>query len=329
MIFTSRELGYAIVLTTVLLAIILLAVAVYQFFLEPVRKRRRVDLRLNDGGEYLRRAQILKERSGDKETWGLRLLKSIGGARLLDRVQTLMLQADIYQDPGRFWNRILIIILVASLAGFWFFRSALVALLIAAVLAVLPFLYLARKKAGKTRRFEQQMPDAMELLARSLRAGHTLPSAVELLGEEMGDPMGTEMKIAYEEQNFGLSVTETLLNMMRRVDSMDLRYFVSALLIQQETGGNLAELMENIARVVRNRLNFKGKVRALAASGRISAFIMIFTPIFTFLIMLVVVPSYEKILLVSATGKKMLMLGLVDAAIGAYLLRRMIKSLGT
>ncbi len=145
----------------------------------------------------------------------------------------------------------------------------------------------------------------------------------------MGDPVGTEMRMAYEEQKFGISVTESLLNMLRRVDSMDLRYFVSALLIQQETGGNLAELMENIALVVRNRLNFQGKVRALAASGRISAIIMILTPIVAFMALLTVAPSYEKLLLTSGVGKKMLLLAVVDAAFGAFLLRRMIRALET
>ncbi len=106
------------------------------------------------------------------------------------------------------------------------------------------------------------MPDAMELLARSLRAGHALPAAIELVGEEIAEPMGTEMMIVYEEQQFGISMSEAFAHLLERVESMDLRYFVAAVSIQQETGGNLAELMESIAAVIRSRLNFKSKVRA-------------------------------------------------------------------
>jgi tight adherence protein B len=162
-----------------------------------------------------------------------------------------------------------------------------------------------------------------------LRAGHTMPSAMELLGEEMGDPVGTEMKIAYEEQRFGISVPESLLHMVQRVDSMDLRYFVAAVLIQQETGGNLAALMENIAHVVRSRLNFKAKVRGLSASGRISAWIMVAVPIVAFFGMMVIAPQYEKILIQSALGQKLLMGGVVLIIIGAYVLKRMVQSLET
>ncbi len=325
--FSSGDLGYAVVLTAILLAIILLAVAIYQFFLEPIRKRRRVNQRLTESGEYMRRSQILKERSGAQTGWRMILLGKILGDERLVRVQRYMLQADVYHDPGRFWGKVLLIDLGGLIVGYWALRNGLLALLIAAVLAALPCLYLRWKKRDKTARFERQMPDAMELLARSLRAGHTMPSAIELLGEEMEDPLGTEMKIVYEEQRFGMSVAESLINMLQRVDSLDLRYFVSAVLIQQDTGGNLAELMENIARVVRDRLNFKAKVRALAASGRYSAMIMIVTPIVAFIGLLVLAPSYEQVLLTSSTGIKLLLVGITLSLIGGYTLRRMIQAL--
>jgi len=240
-----------------------------------------------------------------------------------------MLQADVLANPGTLLNWILLISLAGFGVGFWFLKNPLLGLLIALGLGILPFLYLKWKKAAKTAKFEKQMPDAMELLARSLRAGHTLPSAIELLGEEMGEPMGTEMRIAYEEQKYGLSVSDSLLHMLQRVASMDLKYFVSAVLIQQETGGNLAELMENIARVVRSRLNFKAKVRGLTATGRFSAIIMITVPILTFFALLIVAPEYEKILFISSTGRMMLLTGIVLTIVGAFLLRRMVRSVET
>ena len=135
------------------------------------------------------------------------------------------------------------------------------------------------KKRRKVARIEKQMPEGMELLARSLRAGHTLPSAMNLLSVEMDAPLGTEIGIVYEEQRLGLGLSKALRRMGERVASRDLWYFITAVLIQTESGGNLAEIMENIGQIVRNRLNLKGKVQALTAEGRFSAIILLLLPI--------------------------------------------------
>ena len=139
----------------------------------------------------------------------------------------------------------------------------------------MPIFFLRWKKKRKTMKFEKQMPEAMELLARSLRAGHTLPSTLELVAQEIPPPLGKEMRITYEEQRLGLSVSQALRRMSERVASQDLRYFVTAVLIQTETGGNLAEILENIGHLIRERLKLKGKVKALTAEGRFSALILI------------------------------------------------------
>jgi len=327
--FDFQQFLYAATLTAVLLAVILLVMAIYQTFLEPLRKRRKVAQLLKDSGEYLRRALLLKERTDQQASWGWGQWMRVLGTERMTRIQTLMLQADVYQTPGSFWGQFLLLDLAACCIFYMLTQNLLVALLIAVTLASLPYFYLKMKKNRKAAAFESLMPDAMELLARSLRAGHTLPSAIELLGQAMDDPVGTEMKISYEEQKLGLGVPDSLLHMLRRVDSMDLRYFVSAVVIQQETGGNLAELMENIARVVRNRLNFKAKVRALAASGRISASIMMAAPFVAFFGLMLVAPDYEKVLTTSSLGMKILIGGLLLGALGGFLIRRMVRALGT
>jgi tight adherence protein B len=142
----------------------------------------------------------------------------------------------------------------------------------------------------------------------------------------MEDPMAAEMGIAYEEQKFGISVAEALLHTLERVDSMDLNYFVAAVLIQQETGGNLAELMENIAHVIRSRLNFKAKVRGLTAMGRLSTIIMVIVPIVIFFVLMLVANKYERVLVETSTGRTMLMAGVVSLLIGGYLLKKLINS---
>jgi tight adherence protein B len=324
---SPRDLFYVLSLSTSFVAVILLTMAVYHLVVEPLRQRRRVNRRLQEGGEeYLRRVKILKERSGNLTDWRLKVFQKILGVERLAKLQRQMLQADIYLDIPNFFLRIFFLATLAFLVGFFLMRSALIGLCLGSGIFVLPFFFMRWKGRKKAEKFEIQMPDAMELLSRSLRAGHTLPSAIELLGEEMGDPMGTEMKIVYEEQRFGISMSEALFHMLQRVDSMDLRYFVSAVLIQQDTGGNLAELMENIARIIRNRINFRAKVRGLTAIGRLSAKVMIVVPILAFFALLVVAHKYEQVLITTSTGRQMLLAGVVMLIIGSYLLKKIIDS---
>lgn len=328
MTFSFGELWKAAILSVVLVAVILLAMAIYQSLIEPSRRRRKISQRLS-AGEHFRRIQILKERSGNQTGWYHSLLKNVLGANRLAHLQARMLQADIYRNPGTFLGLVFLGALVGFGGGLLALRSIPLGLVIGGGVGALPFFYLKWKRTNKTLQFEKQMPDAMELLARSLRAGHTLPSAIELLGEEMGDPMGTEMKIAYEEQKFGISVSDSLTHMLERVCSLDLNYFVSAVLIQQETGGNLAELMETIAHVVRGRLNFKAKVRGLTAMGRLSNAIMIAVPIVVFFALLVIAPQYERALMETSTGRAMLLAGVVLAGLGYYTLRKIVESVET
>ena len=325
---TLRDLWYAGVLAVVLVAVILLIMAIYQFLIEPGRKRRKVNRRLSEGyQERLHRIQILKERSGKPTGWWPKSLKIILGEKRLTKLKNRMLQADIHQDPGTFVRISLYPVALGLVIGFLFLKNTALGLLVGCALGTIPFFYIKWRRQNKTKKFEAQMPNAMELLARSLRAGHTLPSALELIGNEIENPMGAEMGIAYEEQQFGISTSEALLHMLERVDSLDLKYFVAAVLIQQETGGNLAELMENIAHVIRSRLNFKSKVRGLTAMGRISTKIMVIVPIGAFFLLMVVAHEYEKALVQTPVGRKMLMSAVAFILIGGYLLKKMINSI--
>jgi tight adherence protein B len=322
-----RDLWYAGVLAVVLVAVILLIMAIYHYFIEPARKRQKVNRRLSEGHhERLQRIQILKERSENPKDWWTKLVKFIVGEKRLAKLKTHMLQADIHQDPGAFLRICLYPFAIGFLIGFFFMNNAVLGLFLGGALGITPFLFIKWKRRNKTLKFEAQMPDAMELLARSLRAGHTLPSALEVIGNEMEDPMAAEMGIAYEEQKYGISVADALVHTLERVDSMDLNYFVAAVLIQQETGGNLAELMENIARVIRSRLNFKAKVRGLTAMGRLSSIIMVIVPVVIFFLLMAVAHKYEKVLVETSTGRTMLMAGVVSLLIGGYLLKKLINS---
>ena len=326
-LISVRDLWQAMVLSAILVAVILLFMAIYHFLIEPRRRQQKINRRLKEGYERrLEKIQILKEQSDDLSGWWGQLLKMLLGRNRLARLGTLILQADVNKTPAAFLKLSSLLALAGFIVSFLLKNSLFLAIFLGAGLGIIPFIYLMHKKRKKTKNFERLMPDAMELLARSLRAGHTLPSAIELIGEEMENPIGNEMAIAYEEQQFGLSIPESLLHLLERVDSMDLRYFVAAVLIQQETGGNLAELMENIASVIRSRLNFKSKVRSLTAMGRISSTIIIIAPIVAFLGLMLLANQYERALIDTGAGRGMLLAGIISVFIGGYLIRRIIQA---
>jgi tight adherence protein B len=133
---------------------------------------------------------------------------------------------------------------------------------------VLPYVIVRNMASKRMRRLEEQLPEGLELLTRSLRAGHGLGSGFHLVGEELEDPIGTEFGLVAEEVRFGLDLRDALDNLTRRVDNQDLPYFTTAVLIQRQTGGNLAELLDKLSSLIRERAQFYGKVRALTAQGR-------------------------------------------------------------
>jgi tight adherence protein B len=154
-----------------------------------------------------------------------------------------------------------------------------------------------------------------------------MSSAIEILSSEAEPPMSTEMLIAFEEQRFGISIAESLMHMVGRVDSQDLKYFVTAVLIQQETGGNLVEIINKISYVIRARLNFKLKMRALTADGRLSATILSILPVFMFVLLLILRPEYEGALIHHPLGRKLLAVGIVILLLGLYVMNKLVKSI--
>ncbi len=325
--FTTRDLWYALTLSAVFVAVLIFLWACFTLFIDPWRRRRKVSRRLSESSaDYLRRVQILKSRFDEKASFLLLVARTLLGKSRLARFERLLMQADVYQSPTTILQVILLLISGGFLLGWILLRSALIGVVFALPLGLLPFLYLWQRKKQKTQAVERQMPDAMELLARSLRAGHTLPSAVELLGDELEHPLGTEMKVTYEEQRYGLPMQDALMNMIERVDSQDLRYFVTAVLIQQESGGNLAEVLENISHVIRSRLNMKAKIRALTAEGRLSAVGLTMLPIVAFFLLIIFRYRYQVVLLTHPMGQKILFAAIALLFIGAVAMRKIINN---
>jgi tight adherence protein B len=321
---TDRDIWYAFGLSAVFVFGYLTISLLRHLLIAPLRKRRLMKQRIWEiKQQEMVRAKIFKAPEEEEKSLFVALLKKAGAQARLESLQRSLLQADISWSAGVFLS----ISALFALSGFYlgyYWQGSLEGGALAFLLGLLPFIFLRMKKNRKARLVETQMPDVMELLARSLRAGHTLPSAIELASQETPQPLGRELRLAYEEQRMGISMAEALRHMAERIDSADLRYFVTAILIQAETGGNLAEIMEKIGQLIRNRLRFKAKVRALSAEGRFSAIIASLMPCLVFLVLYTFKRDYIMNLLNEPMGRKMVVVALISMGIGILIFKKIV-----
>jgi tight adherence protein B len=189
----------------------------------------------------------------------------------------------------------------------------------------LPFGYLYWRKAKRMAKFQRQLPEALELIARALRAGHAFFVGLKLVGEEFPEPIGPEFKRAFDEVSMGISVPQALQNLADRVDCIDVKFFVTSVSVQRETGGNLAEIIESLGHVIRKRFELYMKIAALSAEGRVSAIILFALPLVLGLFLYRMNPEYIGVLFTDPIGHTMLMTGSALMIIGAFITRKMIN----
>lgn len=200
-----------------------------------------------------------------------------------------------------------------------------ICLAVGGVAALLPVWHAKRTKTKRLQRIELQLPDALDLMGRAMRAGHAFPTALKMVSDEMSAPIGSEFKIATDEVNFGVAMPAALMNLADRIPSTDLRYFVIAVLIQRETGGNLTQLLDSISRIIRARINLLGQVRVLSAEGRLSAWILSLLPFGVGAMVHLTNPQFLAILFVDPAGRKMLIGAALLMLIGIVVMRKVIR----
>jgi tight adherence protein B len=188
----------------------------------------------------------------------------------------------------------------------------------------LPWMWLYHKRATRLKKFAAQLPDAMELVARALRAGHSLAAGMHVVAEEMPATISKEFGRVYEEQNLGIPLEEALKGMCDRVPNLDLRFFVTSVAIQRQTGGDLAEILDRIGHVIRERFKILGQVKALTAEGRLSGVVLIAMPIGLFLLMLWMKPDYIRLLWTDPMGIKMSIAAIILVLIGSYAIKKIV-----
>ncbi|MBY0556317.1 MAG: type II secretion system F family protein [Burkholderiaceae bacterium] len=268
------------------------------------------------------RINILKQRRYSGNATLDKLLRRTAGLALLDR---LLLQAGVRWSVAQCLAAMLVL-LVVSLIGYvllalpWLLRLGVLLLLPA-----LPLLVLLRKRQARLIRLEQQLPEAADFFCRALCAGHSFANVMQMVGEEMPEPIAGEFKFAYEEINYGVPMNEALHNLALRVPLTDLRYLVIAVLIQRESGGNLAEVLGNISRLIRARLRLLAQVRVMSAEGRLSAWILGLLPLGVLALMLLTNPDYVRVLWTDPVGVRLIWYALLMATVGVLWMRNVIR----
>jgi tight adherence protein B len=240
-------------------------------------------------------------------------------------LQKLIIQGDANITPTTF----MVISLILGALGFtasWLGGVKIyLAPLLGILLAMVPFAWLLHKRSRRLKVFAAQLPEALELVARALRAGHSLAAGLHVVAEEMPAPIADEFSRVYEEQNLGIPIDEALKSMCERVPNLDLRFFVTSVIIQRMTGGDLAEILDKIGYVIRERFKILGMVKALTAEGRLSGVILMALPFVLFLIMLHIKYDYVEKLWTHPLGVKMAASALVMQLIGALVIRKIVN----
>jgi tight adherence protein B len=311
----------------VFIAVILLLEGVYlmwKTYKGPEAKKIELRLKaLSAAADGSARSHLLRERMMSELPPFQRFLLRLPRAHQLDRV---LLQANLN------WTVAKLLLGCAALGAVSFISMTallhqpfVVGALAAGASAWLPLAYVQRRRSRRLARLEQQLPDALDLLGRALRAGHAFGAGLQMIGEEMAEPIASEFRFVHDEVNFGVSLEQALANLSVRAPITDLRYFIVAVLIQRESGGNLTEVLANLSRLIRQRLKLFWHVRVLSAEGRMSAWLLSLMPFAIGGLMNVFNPEFMAPMWNDPLGVTIVRSMLISMACGVLMLRKIIR----
>ena len=267
-------------------------------------------------------ADIIKKRVLSDVPFLNRLLKRTPGIAALDR---LIIQANAAYPVG-FYLLLSFLLATATFTGSHFItRTYPLPVILALIAGTLPYLRLKWMKHKRIEKFKRQLPEGLDLIARAMKAGHALTTGMRLAADEFEDPLGPELDETLNEINFGVSVAEALKNLASRIDCQEIKYFVVAVILQRETGGNLAELMESLAGLIRANFKFQGKVRTLSAEGKLSAIILSVLPFVVLIALRFTSPDYMTSLFTEPFGRLLLIASGIMMMTGILVMKNMVN----
>lgn len=318
--------GSALFIVMVFVTVIMLMQGlVVPAFGESAKARKRLRKRISDieaTGEDAPLSSLLREKY-------LRTLSPL--ERRLESMPAMEALARKIEQAGR---KILAYRLVAlsltigiaaTIASWIFFRTPMVAAAAGLLCTYLPYMKINMDCANRMQQFEEQLPDAIDTMKRALRAGHPLAASLKLVFEEMDDPVAAEFELTFNDINYGNDVRRAMLGLLSRVPSVTVMALVTSILVQKETGGNLAEILEKISIVIRGRFKLQRKIKTYSAEGRMSAWVLAMVPLVLFVTLWFTTPDYLPVLLEDEGGQKMIMYGCVSAVVGVFWIRNILR----
>jgi len=317
--------GMVIAVFALIFALVLVATKVGFQFVDAQQKKRMIDrLHVAAGEPVVEISNLLREIDPDNPDGLMARIKAFRFARHAQRQ---------IQQAGLSWSATHMLLAMGLLCIPGLGLGALIGLLgnraltaiaLAVLFGLLPYLYVRKKRKKRLDTLEEQFPEALDFLSRSMRAGHAFTITLQMVGEELTDPLGQEFRTLFNEQNLGATLEAALRNFAERVPLLDVRFFTSSVLLQKQTGGNLAEILTRLAYVIRERFRLKGQVRAASAHGRLTATILTILPIATMLGMLLVAPGYLQGMAADPDGKWLVGASIAAQFLGYYFIRKII-----
>lgn len=247
------------------------------------------------------------------------------GLEIAPKLRRVLYQANVKWTPGGFLLMSFALWMLGTYAFYLRTNQAFFSLLVGLIPACGPLLYVARMRAGRLLKFQEGLPPALDLMVSGLRGGHSISSVLELVSREARDPIGPEFRICFEEQNYGVELRTALENLAIRVPLQDVRMMIVAILVQRETGGNLAEVLEKCAFVIRERFRLQREIRTKTAQGRLTGWVLSIMPIFLGVMLYIIRPDVISLLWTRPAGVKMLYVGVVMIVIGSLIIRKIVR----
>jgi tight adherence protein B len=315
-----------VLLFLIVFGLIILAINIGSQFLESQKKKKVTEmLQTASGSAVQTQARVLMEPETPANVVLMRFLNKFNFVRKLD---TTIQQAGMTMSVYSLLLAMLILLVPGAVIGArmnFMMYPWLSALAGGFVMAMLPYWYVGHARTKRMGQFEEQFPETLDFLARAMRAGHAFSISLEMLSEESPPPTGQEFRKVFNEHNLGLPIEAALQNLAVRVPLLDVSFFVSAVLLQRETGGNLAEILNKLAQIIRERFKLKGAVRAASAHGRITGSILTLMPVALMFGLLVVAPGYLQGMAKDPDGRIMIAVCMVAMVVGWFTIRKIVN----
>ncbi len=290
-------------------------------------QHRKVLDRLSDNsakrpGQNVAQSLLVKRASDLQEGF---LDSVLSRLHVVTKLQGLLDQADVAWSASRMLVHVVCASLLATVGLLIAQFNPVTAVVVGVGILVVPFLWLMRRRKKRIAKLMAQLPDVFDLMGQALRAGHALSSAIQLVSQQMPDPIATEFARVFHEQNLGIKVEEAMTNMADRIDQMDVRFFVTSVLIQRQTGGDLAEILDKIGKVIRERIQLLAMVQALTAEGRLSGWVLLALPVVVFVACFIVNREYAEVLIYTPAGRIMLATAAIMDLMGMAMIKKIVN----